>query len=101
MERSGTNPPEFPFLNDGEFVFDEGHSGVAWDPRGEFLAYVVTVQETNSDRVRFPLVLWRIGTGDFKIVVDNALSGRLSWSPNGEYLLFRNLRAPDITGESH
>lgn len=87
-----SSPPEFPYLGENEKVFSEGGNGIAWDPRGEYLAYQVVVSDTVTYDSRFLVALWNIGTDEIRVLVENSLGGNISWSPHGDYLLYHSGR---------
>jgi hypothetical protein len=94
--RETVRPPPFPHLLENEVVFNEGGNGVAWDPRGEYLAYHVIVYDTLSlDPVtlsydhRFLIALWDVDGTEVQVLTEGM--GRLSWSPNGDFLLYHRM----------
>lgn len=87
--RTGKTSPQFTFITSRERVFNEGGFGVAWDPRGEYIAYTINVADTTNNESRNLIALWSLETDQVR-VLDEGL-GPLSWSPNGDFLLYHRL----------
>lgn len=89
FRRLPDDPPEYTDLGPGEVVHHEGF-GVAWDPKGEYLAYNLAITDKSSPdpfswTTKQLIALWTIGSSEVRILTEGVSFG---WSPNGEYLLF-------------